>query len=779
MSTNNELDKSMQNAVDSYGEKIKTLKDFVTAVRKRPGMYIGDISIGLLTMIREIYQNSIDQLIESDSPCNWIRLTYDERTLEVTVEDNGLGLPFDDMVRILVTQHTSKNFEKDKGKFSSGLHGVGSKVVNALSNTFIAESYHYSGKTKKIVFNKGYSTKESIIENKLKKQGLKITFIPDLDIIGPQNLEWKTVYTLVKRILSLTPIGSTVDFEATDLNGNVFKENIVNKDGIITDLIMKCSSPINKPIIAYANDGERMVQCAFCFDSEYYTEVNVTSFANFCPTLQGTHITGCIDGITGWFVKYMNNIFLANQKSKDKTKVIPIDIRTSLCVMISAAHIEPIFTGQAKEILSNQDMLPFCKETITNTLDEWSKSNPQDLLKLSKFFKDIAEERIKSEKGREKIATKYTSNILTGMPAKFTAPLKENREVFIVEGDSAGGQAKDARLKNYQAVFPIRGKMPNAFQTPRAQFMSNAEVQAIMRFILKREYTRNFKVEDVEWEKIILMSDADIDGSHIASLLLRFFILYMPQLIEAGRLYRALPPLYAITKDKKNMYFTEQIDIVRYIQKYFSQMYTLSRVKGGNLTSKDLTVLFLTNEDYVTELESISATYSVTPELLEMVLFNKYNEKSPAVLKKQIKSTYRFMDITKHNGVDVIDGTIDKSYRLYLTDRLFDDCSKVMDIIKKNESTVYMLNGKEASLYEIMKKYDKCTPDGMQRYKGLGEMDVDELADSTMNPYANRTLLRYTLQDVKEEVDAIRQYESGLSNILDLVGNVKRRDLLD
>lgn len=242
--------------------------------------------------------------------------------------------------------------------------------------------------------------------------------------------------------------------------------------------------------------------------------------------------------------------------------------------------------------------------------------------------------------------------------------------------------------------------------------------------------------------------------------------------------------MYSITsgkgKTKANTYFTEQIDITRYIQKHFSQNHSIYKPNNGpKLTNKDLSVLFLVNIDYIYELEKIAKNYAMDVILLEMVLLNFYNKKSIAPLKKQIKSNYRFMDVVNRNGVDIVEGTIDKSYKLFITERFIDDCSKILNIIKKNEFTYYMLDGKESSLYEVMKAYEEYTPSSLQRYKGLGEMDVDEIVESTLSPFANRTLVRYTLEDAKEEIEAIRQYESDLSQLLTLVGEVSRQDLLD
>ncbi len=454
------LTKEQQEAIDNYGNRIKSLKDFVTACRRRPGLYIGEIGVnGILNMVRECFQNNIDQVMDKNSPADHVWISFDERTNETICKDNGLGFPFDDIIRILTKEHTSKNYEKQLFDYSSGMHGLGLKAVNALSSELTIESYNYNGKAVRVVSVKGYPVKDKpeSIPNPNKLQGSIVRFIPDPEIMGECNLSWKTVYRLVKHIVSITPIGTIVEFTATDSNGKVFTEDIINKDGIVTDIIANVSSPINKPIVIGADDGMHKLDIAICYDAGTPEQgpdddMHITSFSNFCPTKLGTHVDGSVEGITRWFTLYMNNIYLANQKAKDKLRVMPVDIKTGLNAFISAAHLDPIFTGQAKEALSNEDMVPFCKDTVMKGLDEWSKANPQDLQKLAKFFKDICELRMKQESGKAKIVTKYQKNPITNLPRKYVRPTndKVKPEVFIVEGDSALGKAQEDRLADYQ-----------------------------------------------------------------------------------------------------------------------------------------------------------------------------------------------------------------------------------------------------------------------------------------------------------------------------------------
>ena len=233
-----DLSDKMKESIDNYGQRIQTLKDFQTSVRKRSGMYIGALqNKGMETEIREIFQNAVDQVLDPNSPANWVYLEYNEVSLQVVVMDNGLSLPYDDIIRIFTTPHTSKNFEVNKGEYSSGLNGIGAKAVNALSDIFVVEAYHYDGTAMKVEFRKGYPTTDKPVKIENKKtngsyfQGTKITFIPDLEILQSIDLKWEEVYKLVRLIMSLTPIGSRLDFVGISADGIKHTETFINKDG--------------------------------------------------------------------------------------------------------------------------------------------------------------------------------------------------------------------------------------------------------------------------------------------------------------------------------------------------------------------------------------------------------------------------------------------------------------------------------------------------------------------------------------------------------------------
>ena len=766
-----QLTPEMIQNIEQYGDQIITLDNFVKVVRQNPGYQLGSIgNKGIQNASREVWQNSFDEMDKKDSPCTWVKITFDERTCGFTTEDNGRGIPFGDMLRVFSDPNTSSNYVKKPGEYSSGLHGVGAKVTNAVSHVFIIESYRYTGEGRRLEFYEGYpwDKGEVKIPNKEKKNGTKIYFEPSVDALEEFRVTWKDVYRWLQNIAPLNNVGDVIYFTGIDKNGKVYEEKIVNQDGIFTYLIRDTESPLIAPIEFHKDNGQMKVDCAFTWDTSETSTDHITAFACKCPTIFGTHITGFEEGICTFFSNYMNKIYLASQK-KSKLSVTKNDIKCGLKAVVSAFHIKPIFDGQSKEKFTNTEMEPFMKETINEMMDQWTRKNPKDLATLCKYFKDVAEMRMSADKQRIRLTDKYNKSKLTGLPSKYVAPKnKKGAEFFITEGDSAASLIKNHRLNESQGYFPIRGKIVNAFRTPRDKFLANPEVAGIIQ-IIGGGYGRNFDISKVKWDKIIFCTDADPDGNHIKALLLRFFILYMPQLIEAGKVYAALPPLYGIKLSKdKYIYLRDRMEYVKYIQKEFSKNHKVSKTDDKVLSPRELSSILYKNIDYEDEVNRVAKNHAIDPVLLEAILVMIYNKATYAKLSKAIKKQFRFIqDISKDkNGTIIIEGLVGSKYQtVFVNDLLIQESKTVLDYIDQNTSMVYKINGEVASLYELMHMFNKSAPSSIQRYKGLGEMDGKRLFDSTLDP-TKRTLIQYTMEDVKSEIESIKYYEDDMSRLL-------------
>lgn len=776
--------------INTYKDDITHIEGTINAIRKLPGMYIGPVGFqGTINMFREIFQNSVDQMLFEKSPCNYISVLFDERDYKFVVMDNGLGVPYEKIIQAFSDGHTSKNFkEKKPGDYSAGINGIGAKATNALSEYFDVCSYRYDGTCKHVLFKKGVLKKEEIIKNPEKLQGTRTEFTPDHSIMGETPVEPSMVYTLVRDTLSLLPIGATIDYTSINKRGKTYHEKMVNEDGIATNILGKCASMLVSPIIIKNDNGHMKLECAFTFDQQDLGGEDVTAYANMCPTSSSalnTHVTGTLDGIATWFGNYINKIYLT-EREKNKIKVIPNDVKMGLKIMISAWHLEPQFTGQAKEVLSNQDFKPFAKETIMNGLDGWAKAKPQDLLKVCKFLKDIALARIKADTEKVKITAKYATSATTGLPAKYVKPSTKDPnkiELFIVEGDSALGSARSARNVETQGIFPIRGKILNVFQASPQKIAANNEVMAITQ-ILGAGYGKHFDISKLKVSKVIFMTDADSDGSHIADLLLLVCLKMFPGLVESGRVYKAVPPLYGIPMGKNRMkYFAERVDFVRYMQKEYYKKNSVTDINGKPIDSATFTRILIENSDYIYDFSTIAERYKINPILLEIVISSYIKKEKFETLRKRITSEFRFMEndnITKMGDTIRIKGLINgRIETIFYNDRFIEDCKPLIDPIKKamNENHMrFIVNGQKVGLYDMV-SMAMNTIGNMNRFKGLGEMNADQLAESTMSPNT-RTLIQYTVDDINETTKIIRQYDSNKHMILQETGVVDRSALI-
>lgn len=775
----NNIDKKMEKTILDYGKRFKTLTTFVEKVRTRPGMYIGPIGDrGFLNMIREIFQNSFDELIRGSkglSPCTEVTIYYDERTHVVAVEDNGQGIPLNLMEDVYTKEFTSTNYEKKLYEYTSGLNGVGAKVVAVLSSKFIARSY-VLGKAKELIIVNGVTQDKPKNIPANGKQGTYVEFVPEYSVLGNITLKGESIFKLIKFIVPQLNIGAKVNFKCIKEDGSKFTDTIVNTEGIVAVLIERTSKPLIAPIYISGDTGKMKADIVFTFDSNDLSEEDIIAFSNFCPTVQGTHINGFISGICDFFRNYMNKIYLGKNT---KLTVINSDVKTGLKAMINAAHLEPNFTGQAKEILSNEDMYEFVYQLTLDSLNNWYKTNTNDINKVCKFLKEIAEIRVKSEEGKVKLTTKYETSVLSDLPRKYERPTgKTDLEFIIVEGDSALGSAKGARCQKRQGIFPIRGKIPNAMTKKPQEIFSNQEIAGITK-IIGCGYGRNFDISKLKFDKIIPMTDADPDGSHIQNLILIFFLMYMPQLITNGYVYKAIPPLFGYKEKNHYKYFTRKIDFIAFVQRLFAKNNIIIRNNGNKMTENQTIDLFYRNDGYLEELEKVSTTFALDPKLLELVLINK--EFDFKHLKKAVEKQFRFMKLSKSkSGIIIGEGLVNqKDQTLILSDTLYRSCNKIIHYMTdiNDGEILFKMNNNPVTLYDIMLEFRKSTPSGIKRYKGLGEMNPAQLAESAIHPDGGRSLIRYTTEDIKKEIEQIKFLNSNTKEILkDL--NISRRDIL-
>lgn len=837
-----------EESIKNYGNKIEHIDSFVEAVRRFPGMYIGAKgNTGWKACIREIFQNAVDEIIREESPCHYVKLTFDERNQSAIIEDTGRGIPHDQIITIYASQHTSSNYTKQAGEYTSGVHGVGSGVAMALSKTFDIQSF-VLGQARHVHFDTGIPWKagEKKIECPSGRQGTTVHMVPDLDVLDEVNLTCEDILDLVLKVYPLINIGDRIDFVGIDASGNVkYQEGLINKDGIISSLMLRTQAPLIAPVHFKDDTGFMKAEVAFTYDSSDITSSeDIVSYANFTPTTGGTHVDGFMDGMCNFLRNYMNKIYLGE---KSKLTVINNDIKAGLKVIIAAAHLNPVFAGQFKGILSNEDMQKYIKELTAKSLDEWSKTSPGDLQKVCKYIKEVAEIRAKSDDSKIKLSNNYEASAFSGKPKKYVAPSgNKNLELIIVEGDSALGSAKNSRDVTKQGIFPIRGKIPNAMKTAKAKFLANQEIASIIT-IIGGGYGKNFDINKVKLDKVIFLADADPDGSHIDSLLLRFFIMYMPDLIKAGKVYRAVPPLFGIKSKDGNKYFTTKLDFTKYVQNLFAKTHTLADVCGRKLTPSETTGLFFKNIDYKDQMDFVANTFAIDPDLLESVLYflSQYVEiGSPAAvadmaskikvvektkkeamkktatkkkstaktvkevdeiepdgsgddsinfedtpvtegsvsasvayyikptfnsknLKKELQKSYRFIDIAENNGIIRIEGLVNSKYQyVFINDKFISACIPLITMIKNNTDIFYQVDGENVSLYALMCKFDAMIPSGLTRYKGLGEQNPAQLGESALHPDGDRTLIRYTLESAKEEIETLRRIDSSMASLL-------------
>ena len=580
-------------------------------VRMRPSMYIGDVGVrGLHHLVYEVVDNSIDEALAGY--CDTISVIINPDN-SVTVEDNGRGIPVDihkkegvSALEVVMTKiGAGGKFDKGSYKVSGGLHGVGVSVVNALSTHLTATVYR-DGKIWEQEYERGVALYQVKEKGAADKRGTKVTFLPDTEIFQ-QTIEF-SYDVLANRMRELAFLNKGIRITLTDLRnknekGEPISQVFYSEKGLeeFIQYLDGNRTPIIKKIIAMEGEKNDIpVEVAMIYNDSF--NENLHSYVNNINTHEGgTHLQGFRMGLTRTLKNYADKSGLLEKASKDKKNPLEIsgdDFREGLTAIISVKVAEPQFEGQTKTKLGNREVTAAVSQAVSDMLESYLEENPEDAKTIVNKVILAAQARLAAKKAREAVQRKSPMGG-AGLPNKLADCQDRNPancELFLVEGDSAGGTAKQGRDQKFQAILPLRGKILNVEKAMQHRVFDNEEIKNIYTAlgvtIGTEEDSKALNISKLRYHKVIIMSDADVDGSHIATLILTFFFRYMRELIEEGHVYIATPPLYLLKQGKKEQYAWSDEERDTLTKEFYEQAQTkvtVQRYKGlGEMNAEQL-----------------------------------------------------------------------------------------------------------------------------------------------------------------------------------------------
>ena len=732
-----------------YGaSNIKVLKG-LEAVRKRPGMYIGDTNInGLHHMIYEVVDNSIDESMAGY--CNEIKITL-TREGSAIIEDNGRGIPVDihptenipAATVVLTVLHAGGKFDKDTYKVSGGLHGVGVSVVNALSKHLIM-TIKKNGNIYRQEFKKGIPVSDLEIIGQTKEQGTTIEFFPDGEVMEVLEFDPEILIKRFKEMAYLNQAITILFKDERDGKEEKFHfENGLNQ--FVEDINKK---PLISPIISFqATEEDTEVEIALAYNEGY--DEKVLSFVNNIRTPDGgTHEAGFKAGLSRAIISYIEAN--ANAREKD-SKITGDDVREGLIAIISTKIMEPQFEGQTKGKLGSSFVKPIVQKLTHDKLAKFFEENPNEAKAIMQKALLAARGREAAKKARELTRKKDSLSVgtLPGKLADCQSKDPVESEIYLVEGDSAGGSAKQGRDRAYQAILPLRGKILNVEKSRLDKILKSDEIKNMIT-AFGCGIGDEFDIEKLRYHKIIIMTDADVDGSHIQTLLMTFFYRYLKPLIQNGHIYIAQPPLYRFKKGKKEIYLKDEKALSEYLIENGIENFNFQ-----GIGSKELLEILKFISHYRSILKELEKRYPMI-ELIKFLIENRdyislsfeemytkiegfLNSIECNILSKTINQDSIVLYIQTKTGL--VEMQINDSL---FSDIFFEEAYFIFNKIRERDLS--FLNGRDA--IEVLEEVEEQARKGayIQRYKGLGEMNPEQLWETTMTP-ANRTLLKVVLDD--------------------------------
>jgi len=774
----------MNEAIRLYNEDNIKVLEGLEAVRKRPAMYIGNIDLeGLHHLVYEVVDNSIDEAMAGT--CDNIRVIIHADN-SITVIDNGRGIPVGihktekvPAVEVVMTKlHAGGKFDNDSYKVSGGLHGVGVSVVNALSKLMEVEIYS-NGKIYYQTFEKGKKTSELEIRGNTKKRGTKIHFIPDTEILTTDNFIFETLSRRLRELAFLNKgVKITIEDERSDS-----KNEFLYKGGIesFVKYLNRRDTPLHKPIFIQGEKNEVQIEVSIQYNNTY--KEKIFTFANNINTIEGGfHLVGFKTALTRSINQYTLN---GNNLPKNfQIKISGDDVREGLTAVISVRLKSPQFEGQTKTKLGNSEVKGLVESLVNEKLSVFFEENPGVAKKIVAKAVDASRARDAAKRARD-IARNKSSLVDATLPGKLADCQVSNpmeRELFLVEGDSAGGSAKQGRDRKFQAILPLKGKILNVEKARFDKILRSEEIKNIITAIGTGVGSEEYDIEKIKYHKVIIMTDADVDGSHIRTLLLTFFYRQMPELVDKGFLYIAQPPLLKVGKGNSEIYLKEERELNDYILKKICARKVVTAPKTKQSLSEHKLYVFLGDlAEYLSILSRLEKR-GFKPELIEFLIkegvkdkeFLRDKQKMSALRKSFLEQNYRPENATwveekdihemivqyprdeinpeeEKSSVKIGRGLVfSKDYQqgFDLGSKIFPFDSPPFTITEKNKENGEVIVKDKKILFSHMMEEGKK---GMvvQRYKGLGEMNPEQLWKTTMDP-KSRTLLQVKVEDVVE-----------------------------
>ena len=778
-------DNQVENNSADYGaDSIKVLKG-LDAVRKRPGMYIGDTDdgSGLHHMVYEVVDNAIDEALAGHADLVTVALNVDG---SVTVTDNGRGIPTDvhqeegiSAAEVIMTQlHAGGKFDQNSYKVSGGLHGVGVSVVNALSTKLVLRIWR-DDKEHEIEFSHGDAVAPLKINGPANgKKGTEVTFYPSDQTFT--HIEFKFA-TLEHRLRELAFLNSGVRILLSDNRGpDPVAVEMLYEGGLeaFVRYLDRTKKPlIEKPLAVTAEKDGITVEAALWWNDSYHE--HVLCFTNNIPQRDGgTHLAGFRAALTRQITSYAESSGLLK---REKVNPSGDDCREGLTCVLSVKVPDPKFSSQTKDKLVSSEVRPVVENLVNAALSEWLEENPAEGKMIVSKVVEAAAAREAARKARELTRRKGALDIAS-LPGKLADcqerdPAKS--ELFLVEGDSAGGSAKQGRSRANQAILPLRGKILNVERARFDKMLSSQEIGTLITALGTGIGTEEFNLQKLRYHKIIIMTDADVDGAHIRTLLLTFFFRQMPELVEAGYLYIAQPPLYKVKRGQSEQYLKDELAFENYLIDAGIDEAVVTTGSGVERAGPDLRSLLDEARHFGAVLDGLHSRYSrsVVEQAAISGLFDSSTSESPEATQEALARVSRRLDrvaeetergwsghVEEDGGyrferevrgvkeVAFLDSALLQSADALKLNRLGSELKENFDYgtVMRRRDKEYVIYGPMSLLSEVYTLGRKGI--SMQRYKGLGEMNAEQLWETTLDPEA-RTLLQVRVQEADEADD--------------------------